>query len=302
MTVVSDLERKIPPLVSTDWLSENLNLPNLVIIDIRSNEEYLKGHIPNAINVPFELPDCPWGGTRDGLILLLPPKERLFRTIGSAGIKKDSLIVVVGKIATCACPSGTCPFSLADAGRVATTLLYAGLKNVAILNGAHETWADEGRPLSTDVVRPVPTIYESETNDAMLVTKEYILNKVNSKDPETIIVDTRDSDVYFGVTVEPFSSVPGHIPGAKNLPVPWLWVENRTYRDIEAIRAMVSGVVGNDKSREIIVYCGAGGYTFELGFVLTEMLGYTNVKLYDGSYEEWTMIEPCGPVTAYKWE
>lgn len=296
------MDRKIPPVVSTNWLAENLNLPNLVIIDIRSREEYLRGHVPNAVNVPFEVPESAWTVMKGSLMLELPPKESLFKTIGSIGIKKDSLIVVVGKIGSCACPSGTCPFPLADAGRVATTLLYAGLKNVAILNGAHETWADEGRPLSIDDVKPAPTAYEGVTNDAMLVSKEYVLNKVNSKDPKTVIIDTRDPDVYFGVTVEPFSPVPGHISGAKNLPAPWLWVENRKYRDVEAIRAMVTALVGGDKSREIIVYCGVGGYTFAWGFVLKEMLGYANVKLYDGSYEEWTVVEPCGPVTVYKWE
>ncbi|MEM1565527.1 MAG: rhodanese-like domain-containing protein [Candidatus Bathyarchaeia archaeon] len=296
------MDRKIPPIVSTDWLAENLNAPNLVIIDIRSQEEYLKGHIPNAVNVPFEIPESAWVVTKGGLMLELPPKESLFQTIGSIGIKRDSLIVVVGKIGSCPCPSGACPFPLADAGRVATTLLYAGLKNVAILDGAHETWADEGRPLTTNVVKPSPTVYEGVADDALIVSKEYVLNKVKSKDPKTVLIDSRDPDVYFGVTVEPFSPVPGHISGAKNLPAAWIWVENRKYRDTEALRAMVEAVVGDDKSTEIILYCGVGGYTFTWGFILKEVFGYTNVKLYDGSYEEWTTIEPRGPVTVYKWE
>lgn len=286
--------RIIPPLVSSHWLYENLSLSNLVIIDIRSNEEYLKGHIPNAVNVPFALPNSAWAITKGGLMLEIPSKESLFETIGSIGIKSDSLVVVVGKTGH--------PFPLADAARVATTLLYAGLKNVSILDGGYEKWVNEKRPLSTDVVSPSKTTYEGATNDAILVSKEYVLQKVNSKDKQSVIVDARDPDVYFGVTVEPWAPTPGHIPGAKNLPAPWLWIKNQIYRDVETLEAMASGVVGDDKSKEIIVYCGVGGYASALWFVLKEILGYANVKLYDGSWQEWARRKPSGPIALYVWE
>lgn len=294
--------RKIPPIVSTQWLHENLGEQNLVIVDIRSREEYLRGHIPGAVNVPFDFPESAWITVRNGLLLEIPSKEALFKTIGSMGIKSDSLVVVVGKVPECTCPMGTCPFPLADAGRVAETLIYAGLKNVAILNGGHNAWADEGRPLSTDIVNPVPTVYRGVTQDSLIVTKKYVLEKVESGSSDTVIIDTRDPHVYFGIAVEEFSPVPGHIKGAKNLPAPWLWENLRTYKPLEVIGEVVSSVVGEDKSREIIIYCGVGGYTFTWGFILTEALGYTNVKLYDGSYEEWANFEPRGPIVKYKWE
>ncbi|MBS7641085.1 MAG: rhodanese-like domain-containing protein [Candidatus Bathyarchaeia archaeon] len=294
--------REIPPIVSTQWLHENLGRQNLVIVDIRSREEYLKGHIPGAINVPFDFPESAWITVRNGLLLEIPAKEALFQTIGSMGIKSDSLVIVVGKVPECTCPMGTCPFPLADAGRVAETLIYAGLKNVAILNGGHNAWADEGRPLSTDIVNPIPTVYRGTAQDSLIVTKKYVLEKVESKSSDAVIIDARDPHVYFGIAVEEFSPIPGHIKGAKNLPAPWLWENLRTYKPLEVIGEAVSSVVGEDKSREIIVYCGVGGYTFMWGFILTEALGYTNVKLYDGSYEEWANFEPRGPIVKYKWE
>lgn len=295
-------ERKIPPLVSTQWLYENLENPNLVIIDIRSKEEYLRGHIPKAVNVPFDFPESAWITVRNGLLLEVPTKEALFQTIGSIGIKNDSLVVVVGKVPECTCPLGNCPFPLADAGRVAETLIYAGLKNVSILDGGHEKWTDEGKPLSAEAVSPAPTAYRGTIRDSLITTKKYVLEKVNSKRSDAVIIDARDPQVYFGVSVEEFSPIPGHIKGAKNLPAPWLWENLRTYKSLEIIREVVSSVIGEDKSREIIIYCGVGGYTFAWGFILTEALGYTNVKLYDGSYEEWANLEPRGPIEKYKWE
>lgn len=294
--------RKIPPIVSTQWLHENIENPNLVIIDIRSKEEYLKGHIPRAVNVPFEFPESAWITVRNGLLLELPAKEELFKTIGSVGIRGDSWVVVVGKVPACTCPLGTCPFPLADAGRVAETLIYAGLKDVAILDGGHDKWADEGRPLSTEVVTPAPTVYKGTTLDSLIITKEYVLERVSSKRSDSVIIDARDPQVYFGISVEEFSPVPGHIKGAKNLPAPWLWENLRTYKPLDVIKEAVSSLVGEDKSREIIIYCGVGGYTFAWGFILSEALGYTNVKLYDGSYEEWANFEPRGPIVKYKWE
>ena len=86
-----------------------------------------------------------------------------------------------------------------------------------------------------------------------------------------------------------------------DLPAPWLWTEKGTYRSIKEIRAMVAGVVGRDKSREIIAYCGVGGYAGAWCFVLREILGYKNARVYDGAAQEWT-ADPKSPVSKYKWD
>ncbi len=114
--------RAIPPLVSTHWLARNIDDPELVIIDIRSSEEYSTGHIPKATNIPFPS----WAVTRNDLLLELPEVSDLFNIIGSAGIKSNSKVVIINKT--------DIPFNLADATRVACTLLYGAVKNVAVLN------------------------------------------------------------------------------------------------------------------------------------------------------------------------
>jgi thiosulfate/3-mercaptopyruvate sulfurtransferase len=80
-----------------------------------------------------------------------------------------------------------------------------------------------------------------------------------------------------------------------------MWTDDGAYKDIEAIKATARGVVGSDLSKEIIVYCGVGGYAAAAWFVLHDVLGYSNVKIYDGSAQEWT-ADPDAPVSVFVWE
>jgi thiosulfate/3-mercaptopyruvate sulfurtransferase len=277
--------RAIFPIISTDWLGKNINDPKLIIIDVRKSEEYKAGHIPNAINIPAPK----WFVTRNELLLELPEEADLYNTIGSAGIKSDSIVVIVTKTDH--------PYPIADATRVAVTLLYAGIKNVAILDGGNNKWVKEGRPVSDEIVKPTTVAYKGKVNKAMFVSKEYVLKKIG----KSVIVDARDPNVYFGVVKEPFTERSGHIPSAKCLPTPWFWTEEGTYKNVDELRKMAFGVVGKDASKEIIVYCGVGGYASTSWFVLVEVLGYKNVKIYDGSAQEWTR-DAKAPVVLYKWE
>jgi len=120
-------------------------------------------------------------------------------------------------------------------------------------------------------------------------------NYIQKHSRDAVIIDARDTNVYFGVSIEPFAKKAGHIPNAKSLPAPWIWDLNSddgTYidTDSEMLRAVASGVIGQSadpKNQEIMVYCGVGGYASSLWFVLTQVLGYQNVKFYDGSAQEW---------------
>ena len=285
--------RTISPIVSTDWLEKNLDAPKLVIIDIRIGEEYKAGHIPKAINVPFpdaiENPSSQWFVERDGLLLEVPEESELFDTIGSAGIRGDSLVVVV--------PKPELPHPLVDATRVADTLLYAGVKNVAVLDGGYDKWVNEGRAISLAIVEPTPVTYTGKVDRTMFVSKEYVQKKIG----KAIIVDAREPIEYFGCFIRPLWVRAGHIPTAKCLPTLWIWKEDMTYRTTDELREMVSGVVGTDVSKEIIIYCGVGGFSSAWFFLLKEVLGYKNVKIYHGSAQEWTR-DPEAPLVLYKWE
>jgi len=276
--------RAIPPLVSTHWLAKNIDDPELVIIDIRCGEEYRAAHIPEAINVPFPS----WAVTRNDLLLELPEVGDLFNTTGSAGIRSSSKVVVVNKTDT--------PFNLADATRVACTLLYGGVKNVAVLNGGHNKWVKERKPISDKILKPKTVAYKGKISRAMFVSKEYVQKKIG----ESVIIDARSPSDFFGATQDLFAQRAGHIPGAVCLPAPWVWTNEGTYKNIKELRDMAIGIVGKDRSEEIIIYCGVGGYSSTWCFVLREVLGYTNVKIYDGSAEEWTR-DPEAPVIKYRW-
>jgi thiosulfate/3-mercaptopyruvate sulfurtransferase len=294
--------RAIAPIVSTRWLEEKINTPNLVILDIRAPDNYAKGHIPDAINLPglgnfyvcLFSPNC-------GLWMELPEEGALLTTIGSAGITVDSLVVVVGRTV-----DPYAPYAVADAARVAITLLYAGVENVAILNGGYDKWASEGKTTSTQPVTPTAAAYTGAVHKAMFVPKDYVEKKIG----KSIIVEAREADVYFGIIQEPWTARAGHIPSAKDLPAPWFWTLTKdkkgaitygTWNDADVMREMALAVLGEDASKEIIVYCGVGGYASAVWFALNQVIGYTNVKIYDGSMQEWS-ADPEAPVVKYKYE
>jgi thiosulfate/3-mercaptopyruvate sulfurtransferase len=282
--------RAIDPLVSTDWLLANSKLENLVILDVRGKKDFLEGHIPNAINVPFEVPVSEWIISKNDLLLELPEQAALFNTIGACGVNTKSLVVIVTTVANPPDP----PYPLANATRVADTLIYAGVKNVAILDGGYPKWKKEGKTTSTQAPSVNKAVYQSKTNKAMFVSREYVQKHIG----KSLLIDARDADVYFGVMMEPFANKAGHIPSAKSLPAPWMWKPDGTFRDTKMLRAIASGVIGKDKAKEIIVYCGVGGYASSWWFVLTQVLGYPNVKIYDGAAQEWVRYHDMVP---YHW-
>jgi thiosulfate/3-mercaptopyruvate sulfurtransferase len=301
-TPPSPPSRAIAPIVTTYWLADNINAPNLVILDSRAPDNYAKGHIPGSINVPgfgnFYLcmfaPDC-------GLWMELPEDSALLTTIGNAGISADSHVVVVGRTV-----DPYAPYAVADAARVAITLLYAGVKNVALLSGGYDKWAADGNTRSTVPVKPKAVTYTGPVHKGMFVTKDYVEKKIG----KSTLVEAREPDIYYGLIQEPWTARAGHIPTAKNLPAPWFWyfehdkrgaIKYGAWKDVNVIKEMALTVLGEDASKEIIVYCGVGGYASPVWFALTQMVGYTNAKVYDGSMQEWS-ADPEAPVIKYRYQ
>jgi thiosulfate/3-mercaptopyruvate sulfurtransferase len=294
------MTRTIDPIVSTAWLADRLltgaggpasqvaTAP--VVIDIRFEEEYAAGHIRGAISVPFGL-NSAWAVSNDVLILELPPAEELFAMMGACGLTPESQVVIVGRVEEPPAP----PYPLADAARAAATLVYAGLKNVAILSGGQPQWEREGLPVVTEVPVVAPGNYAASVDSASWVSTQYVRDHVGA----ATIVDARDPDQYFGTSIDPFSDMRGHIPTARSLPLVWVWDRDGTYRPTALIEGMATGVIGSDKAREVVVYCGVGGYASTWWFLLTQLLGYSNVKIYDGSMEAWA--EEGNPLVLYSW-
>jgi len=283
------MNRSIDPIVSTDWLEARLLDEGLTVIDIRWEEEYQAGHIPGAISVPFAVVSA-WADSDDELILELPSEADLLKLVGDCGLGADSEVVIVGRVE----PSPAPPYPLADAVRAAVTLIYAGIQNVAVLAGGHPKWADEGRTVTTDIRHIERVEYHSAFRADMFVSTEY----VKQHSGRAVLVDGRDADQYFGVSVDPFADMRGHIPTARSLPMVWVWEPDGTYRSLELIRSMATGVIGEDRGQEVIAYCGVGGYASTWWFLLTQLLGYRDVRIYDGSMEAWVKDNP---IVAYTW-
>jgi thiosulfate/3-mercaptopyruvate sulfurtransferase len=296
-----------PGIVSTDWLKLLLDLGSIpgdfVLLDDRSPESYAAGHIPGAINVPEGMwyinppfgPDLPW--------MQMPSEEDLFELIGNAGITRYSWVIVIGSTSGPLAPMPVAFYNAAGITRVAITLLYAGVEYVSILDGGFEKWAAEGKPVSADPVTPIPVTYKGTLKNTMLVSADYVESKIG----KSMLFDARDEIVYNGTVTEPWAPDPGHISTAKNLPAPTLWNVKEdgqgnavyiTYKSFWTLFMMVlnaadwttGGWINQylNWHKEIIVYCGVGGYASTVYFVLTRVLWYCgNVRLYDGSVQEW---------------
>jgi thiosulfate/3-mercaptopyruvate sulfurtransferase len=271
--------RDVPAVVSTEWLAQNRGNSKIIILDIRAAAQYAKGHIPGAINTPFSL----WAISNNGLSLELPSDAGFLDLLQKSGINDASIIVVVNRNET--------DFNRADATRVAWTCSLAGIKNIAVLDGGYNKWVKDGKTISADAVLPQPAAKPATINRSLVASKNYVLSKIE----KSILLDARNVEDYFGIT-----SKPGHIKSAVNLPVRWAFSDEGTYLKEEDLRAMAAGVLGADKSKEVIVYCGVGGFASTWWFLLTQMLGYQNVRLYDGSMEEWIQ-DPEAPVSTYRW-
>lgn len=274
----SDDEQFTESLVTTDWLSSHAEGKKLVIIDVRSNAEFVNGNIPNSINIPFEVPVSVWTAMKGDLLVELPEFSELSSKLGENGINSTSKIVLVTNV-----PTNDNPYSLASPTRVALTLTYAGITNTAILDGGIDKWISEGKPVTKDS-RAITSVPFTGKEDNSLFTD---INYVKANTGNALIVDTRDAEVYAGNVTEPWASKAGHIPGAVSLPAPSLWNNDGTYKSKTQIESTVSKVVGDDRNREIIVYCGVGGYASTAWFALTRILDYKHVKVFDGSSQEW---------------
>jgi len=220
----------------------------------------------------------------------LPADDDLIDILSAGGIQPDTTVVVYGTTATGA--------DRVNVTRVAWTLKYAGVQKVSVLSGGLEKWAvREKREVSTDAVRPNAKAYKGKFNRNLVANKDYVKSQIG----KAMIVDAREVPFFSGQQKLPFVAKAGRIKGAINLPtgqvfdkvplgdnpeaVAW------TYKDPGALKSMAAGVVGADLSKEIIVYCDSGRVASAWWFILNEVLGYKNVKIYDGSMEEWTKDE-----------
>lgn len=271
------------PILSTDDLAKSLKDPGIVIVDIRKVEDYKAGHIPGAVGIFYNN----WAPGKGGMQNEIPADDDLIDLLSANGIQPDAAVVVYGTTATGA--------DRVNVTRVAWTLNYAGVRKVSVLSGGFDKWVSEKKEVSLEGAKPKAASYKGKFNRDVLAKKDYVRDQIG----KAIIVDVREPAFFSGQQKLPFVAKAGHIKGAVNLPTGQVFAKTAgadgkeiwTYKDLDTLKNMATGVVGSDPTKEIIVYCDSGRVASAWWFILSEGLAYKNVKNYDGSMEEWTKDE-----------
>ncbi|MBD2359143.1 sulfurtransferase [Tolypothrix sp. FACHB-123] len=270
-------------LVDTQWLLENLNNPQVRIVEVDTSPQlYKDAHIPGAVF---------WNIFTD---LLLPnlrinfDPEVMAKLLSRSGINDDTTIVAYGSYPG----TGAWIFWL---------LQVFGHRNVLVLNGGHQKWMAENLPVATGLSDFPPSEYFISEIDT---EKRIFLEEVQASigNPNRVMLDVRSLAEYRG---EFFLTQPpregeraGHIPGALHVEYLLTLNEDGTFKSFAELQALYASQ-GITPDKEIIPYCAIGGRSGYTWFVLKYLLGYPNVRNYDGSWNEWSRIPDIAIETLY---
>ena len=271
------------PLVDTAWLAGKLTNDKLVLIDLRnkidggSYDTYLEGHIPSAIHSDY-LQDG-WRVGRDDVVGLLPDAAQFEALARKLGVSGDSHVVLI--------PAGVNATDFGSSARAYWTFKVFGHENVSILDGGYAAWkaAYPGQIESGAPVAPAPGDFTASFQPQGYVTTEEVRQIVDAGKGATLL-DGRTKDQFLGDAKHPKAATGGRIPGAE------LIFQEHAYNvadnRLKSV-AELEEIYGNlDPQLPIVSYCNTGHWAATNWFVLSEVLGHDDVKLYDGSMVEWT--------------
>lgn len=263
-------------LVSTQWINDHLNdtKVRIVEVDYIPATSYMLGHIPGAVLFDWKR-DIIDSTKRDVI-----SKEILEDSLQRIGVNNDTTLIVYGD------------FKNSFATFAFWIFKYYGFKDVRLMNGSRKKWFEEDRPLSLDIPSYRRGNFKaSDPDKSIRAFMSYVKEKIGSQDK--ILVDVRTNDEYNGKTLAPteysteYGQMGGHIPGAVNVPWNKMVSEDGTLKSAVELKKLYESLnVTPDK--EVITYCGIGERAAYTWFVLKYLLGYTNVKSYDGSWLEWS--------------
>ena len=268
----------IDPLVSTDWLRAHLGDPDLIVIDTRSSSAFSTGHIPRSVDGVY--PDL-WRNPDWSLL----PVDTLEGNLSALGIANGAPIVIV--------PAGGDGTEFGNASFPYWVLRYLGERNVAILDGGWAAWkADASDPVESGAVASIRTAFIAHPDATIRAGTDEVAAAAGT---DTVLVDARSPAQYAGKEKSGLVARAGHIPGAINVPYASFYDDaNHRLRPKEALAALMPPALA-DESAPVIAYCNTGHWSSIDWFVLHEVLGYANTRLYDGSMAEWTK-DPSRPV------
>jgi thiosulfate/3-mercaptopyruvate sulfurtransferase len=259
-------------LVTAEWAEKNLDAPGVVFVEVdEDTAAYEAGHIPGAVKLDWktELQDP----VRRDFI-----NQQQFEALLSAkGISNDDIVILYGGNNNWFAAYAYWYFKL------------YGHREVKLLDGGRKKWELDNRTLVTDVPHRAPTNYTAQDQDTTIrAFRDEVVAAIGGKN----LVDVRSPDEYAGRLLAP-AHLPqeqaqrgGHIPTALNVPWSKAANEDGTFKSDQDLRTLY-GEVGLDESKPIIAYCRIGERSSHTWFALHELLGYGDVKNYDGSWTEY---------------
>jgi thiosulfate/3-mercaptopyruvate sulfurtransferase len=261
-------------LVTTDWVAQNVNNPKVRLIEVDvDTAAYDTGHIPGAVGWNWKS-DLETDVQRN-----IADQAGIERLLSEAGVEPDTTVIVYGDNNNW------------FAAYALWVLKYYGMENAKLMNGGRKKWVEEGRALTTDKVSHNRTNFKLKNPiDAIRAARDFVLQKLGKSN--VALVDVRSPREYSGELLAP-ENLPqegsqrgGHIPGAKNIVWSQAVNEDGTFKSPEELKELYESQ-GVTPDKEVIAYCRIGERSAHTWFVLTHLLGYPDVRNYDGSWTEW---------------
>jgi thiosulfate/3-mercaptopyruvate sulfurtransferase len=262
-------------LVSTEWLAAHLSDPRVVVIE--SDEDVLlydTGHIPGAIKIDWHM------DLNDPLIRDYLDAQMFAELLSARGIERDHTIVFYGDNFNWWAAYALWVFSL------------FGHPDTRLLDGGRQKWLAEGRPTTTDVPHRALTEYPAVDRDdePIRAFRATVLSHIGGRGK---LIDVRSPEEFSGELLH-MPDYPqegalrgGHIPGAHNVPWKRAANEDGTFKSISELREIYEQELGLQKWNDVVAYCRIGERSSHTWFVLTQLLGFSSVRNYDGSWTEW---------------
>jgi thiosulfate/3-mercaptopyruvate sulfurtransferase len=260
-------------LVTTEWLADHLGDEGLVVAEVDENPDiYEEGHIPGAVKLHWR------DDLQDPVERDIVDKATFERVLGERGIGNETAVVLYG-----------------DKNNWFAAYAYWYLKvyghgDVRILDGGRQKWIDEGRELTTDVPSPSPQPYSaSERDESIRAYRDQVREWLGGG---VSLVDVRSPGEYAGELVAPpgyeqeGAQRAGHIPTAVSIPWASAVRDDGTFKTAAELRELYAGK-GVTEAQPVTAYCRIGERSAHTWFVLRELLGYEDVRNYDGSWTEW---------------
>ena len=259
-------------LVDTEWVAQHGQDENVRLLEVDvDTTAYDQGHIEGAVGINWK------SQLQDGVQRDLTSKADFEKLLSESGVGNDTTVVVYG-----------------DNNNWFATwaywqLKYYGHKDARVMNGGRAKWIAEGRPTTTDAPSHAAASYTAQEPDGSIrALRDYITSNLSNLE----LVDVRSPAEYSGELLAP-ENLPqegaqrgGHIPGAANVPWATAVAEDGTFKSADELSEIYGGK-GISGDKEIVAYCRIGERSSHTWFVLSELLGYPNVRNYDGSWTEW---------------